>query len=111
MSQLFASGGLSIGASTSAIVLPTNIPMISFRIGWFDLLAVQGTLKSFPQRHISKASILQPIALFMVQLSFFSVFLESQLLEHGPVGAQDLALLLLWLYRHLAPPIHSALVL
>ena len=43
--------------------------LISFRIGWFDLLAVQGTLKSFPQRRISKASILQPIALFMVQLS------------------------------------------
>ena len=44
-------------------------------------------------------------------ITVFSLFLESHLLEHGPVGAQDLALLLLWLYRHLAPPIHSALVL
>ena len=33
--------------------------LISFRIDWFDLLAVQGTLKSFPQHHSSKASILQ----------------------------------------------------
>ena len=34
--------------------------LISFRIDWFDLLAVQGTLKSFLQLHSSKASILQP---------------------------------------------------
>ena len=42
--------------------------MISFRIDWFDLLAVQGTLKSL-QHHNSKASILQRSAFFMVQLS------------------------------------------
>ena len=36
---------------------------------WFDLLAVQGTLKSLPQHHNSKASILRCSALFMVQLS------------------------------------------
>ena len=41
----------------------------SFRIDWFDLLAVQGTLKSLLQHHNSKASILQPAAFFMVQLS------------------------------------------
>ena len=40
-----------------------------FRIDWFDLLAVQGTLKSFLQHHNSKASILQHSAFFMVQLS------------------------------------------
>ena len=57
MSQLFASGGLSIGASTSASVLPMNIPMISFRIDWSDLLAVQGTLKSLFQHQSSKATI------------------------------------------------------
>ena len=43
--------------------------MISFTIDWFDLLAVQGTLKSLLQPHSSKASILQCSALFMVQLS------------------------------------------
>ena len=43
--------------------------LISFRINWFDLLAVQGTLKSFLQDHNSKASILQCSAFFMVQLS------------------------------------------
>ena len=43
--------------------------LISFRIDWFDLLAVQGTLKSLLQHHSSKASILRCSALFMVQLS------------------------------------------
>ena len=42
---------------------------ISFRIDWFDLLAVQGTLKSLLQHHSSKASILQCSAFFMIQLS------------------------------------------
>ena len=43
--------------------------LISFRIDWFDLLAVQGTLKSLLQNHSSKASILRCSAFFMVQLS------------------------------------------
>ena len=43
--------------------------LISFRIDWFDLLAVQGTLKSFLQHHSSKASDLQCSAFFMFQLS------------------------------------------
>ena len=43
--------------------------LISFRIDWFDLLAVQGTLKSLLQCHSSEASILQHSAFFMVQLS------------------------------------------
>ena len=43
--------------------------LISFRIGWFGLLAVQGTLKSLLQHHSSKASILQCSAFFIVQLS------------------------------------------
>ena len=43
--------------------------LISFRIDWFDLLAVQGTLKSLLQHYSSKASILQLSAFFMVQLS------------------------------------------
>ena len=67
MSQFFASGGQSIGTSASAFVLPVNIQG-SFRIDWFDLLAVQGTLKSLLQHHSSKASILWHSAFFMVQL-------------------------------------------
>ena len=43
--------------------------LISFRMDWLDLLAVQGTLKGLLQHHSSKASILLPSASFMVQLS------------------------------------------
>ena len=43
--------------------------LTSFRMGWLDLLAVQGTLKSLHQHHNSKASVLQHSAFFMVQLS------------------------------------------
>ena len=43
--------------------------LISFRIDWFDLLAFQGTLKSFLQHYSSKASIFQCSAIFMVKLS------------------------------------------
>ena len=43
--------------------------LISFRMDWFDLLAVQGTLKSLLQHHSSKASLLRHSAFFMVRLS------------------------------------------
>ena len=46
MSKLFASDGQSIRASASASVFLMNVQVISSRIDWFDLLAVQGTLKS-----------------------------------------------------------------
>ena len=60
MNQLFISGSQSIGVSVSASVLPMNIlDWFPFRIDWFDLLAVQGTLKSLLQHPSSKASILQ----------------------------------------------------
>jgi len=50
-----------------SLVLPL---IISFRIDWFDLLAVQGTLKSLLQHRSSKASILQYSVFLMVQLSY-----------------------------------------
>ena len=55
----------------SFIISPSNEywGLISFRIDWFDLLAVQGTLKSLLEHHSSKASILGRSAFFMVQLS------------------------------------------
>ena len=57
--------------SFNFIISPSNeySGLISFRIDWFDLLAVQGTLKSLLQHCSSKASILRLSALFMVQLS------------------------------------------
>ena len=57
--------------SFSFSIIPSKeIPgLISFRIDWLDLLAVQGTLKSLLQHHSSKASILQCSAFFTVQLS------------------------------------------
>ena len=70
MSQFFRSGGQSTGVSASASVLPMNI-QDWFPLGWTGcyLLAVQGTLKSLLQHHSSKASIVQPSAFFIVQLS------------------------------------------
>ena len=67
MSQLFASGGQSIGVSASTSVLPMNTQF--FRMDWLDLLAVQGTLKSLLQHHSSKVSILRCSAFFSIQLS------------------------------------------
>ena len=53
-----------------SIILSKEIPgLISFRMDWLDLLAVQGTLKSLLQYHSSKASILRRSAFFTVQLS------------------------------------------
>ena len=71
MSQFFASGGQSIGASASAISPSNEYSWLkSFRMDWFDLLAVQGTLKSLLQHHSSKASILQCSAFFSPTLTF-----------------------------------------
>ena len=58
--------------SFSFNISPSNehLGLISFRIDWLDLFAVQGTLKSLLQHHSSKASILQHSAFFMVQLSY-----------------------------------------
>ena len=57
--------------SFSFTISPSNeySGLISFRMDWLDLLAVQGTLKSLLQHHISKASILQHSAFFVIQLS------------------------------------------
>ena len=64
MSRFFASV-FSFNISPSS----EHLGLISFRIDWFDLPAVQGTLKSLLQHHSSKASILRHSAFFTVQLS------------------------------------------
>ena len=69
MSQLFSSGGQSIGDSTSASVFPMNIQS-RFPLGWIGLIPLQSKgLASLLQQHSSKASILQHSAFFIVQLS------------------------------------------
>ena len=74
MTWLFASGGQSIAASASASCLLQHscqwiLRVDFFKIDWFDLLAVQGSLKSLLQHHSSNASILWCSAFFMGQLS------------------------------------------
>ena len=68
MSLLFVSGGLSVGAFS---ISPSNeySGLISFKIDWSDLFAVQGILKSLLQHHSLKASFLLSSAFFVVQLS------------------------------------------
>ena len=67
-SQFFASDDPSIGNFSFSIIPSNEHPgLISFRMDWLDLLAVQGTLKSLFQHHSSNASILW--CFFMVQLS------------------------------------------
>ena len=70
VSEFFSSGGQSIGVFSFSIS-PSNeySGLISLRMDWLDLLAVQGTLKSLLQHHRSKASILHHSAFFIVQLS------------------------------------------
>ena len=83
VSQLFISGGQNIGASALAMSIYSThnsndyLGLISFRIDWFDLLALQGTLKSLLQHHSSKASILWRSAFFMTQLSHLHMTTES----------------------------------
>ena len=69
MSQFFTTGGQSIAVSSASNPSNEYSGLISFRMDWLDLLAVQGTLKSLLQHHISKASILQCPAFLIVQLS------------------------------------------
>ena len=66
MSQFFASDGQGIGTLASN----EYSGLISFRIDWLDLLAVQGTLKSLLQHHSLKPSILRCSDFFIVQLSY-----------------------------------------
>ena len=69
-SQFFPLGGQSIWSFSFSISPSNEYPgLISFRMDWLDLLPVQETHKSLFQHHNSNASILQPSAFFIVQLS------------------------------------------
>ena len=70
MTQLFTSGGQSVGCFSFNISPSSEYSgLISFRMDWLDLLAVQGNFKSLLQHHRSKASVLWHSAFFIVQLS------------------------------------------
>ena len=77
--------------SFSFSISPSNVylGLISFRIDWFDLLAVQETLKSYLQHHSLKASILQCSAFFMVQISLCTWLLEKPLLWYMDLCQQN----------------------
>ena len=79
MSQFFISGGQSIRVSASASLLPMNTQgLISFKMDWLDLFAVQGIFKSLLQHHSSKASILWHSAFFMSNSHIHTWLLEKQ---------------------------------
>ena len=87
MSQLFASGGQSIGASAS--VLPMNIQgwLNSFRMDWFNVLTVQGTLKSLLQHHGLKGIGVQS---FFSHIHIWCTWLleKPKLWLHRPLSAK-----------------------
>ena len=100
MSQLFTSAGQRIGASASDISASSEYSgLISFRIDWFDVLAVQETLESLLQHHSSKASTLWRSALSTVQFSRFRAEPDVRTQHPGssagsaPVGPRALDLL------------------
>ena len=70
MSGLFIAGGQTLELQLQISPSSEYSGLISFRIGWFDILAVQGTPKSPVQHHSSKASSLRHSAFFRVQLSY-----------------------------------------
>ena len=83
MSQLFCMRWPKYWSFSFSITLSKEIPgLISLRMDWMDLHAVQGTLKSLLQHHSSKASILRSWAFFAVQLS-------QSIYDHGKNHSPD----------------------
>ena len=82
VSQFFTSGGQSIGVSNFSISLSNEFSgLISFRMDWLELLAIQRTLKSLLQHHSSKASILLHSAFFIVQLTSIHDYWKNHSLD------------------------------
>ena len=89
LGQLFTSGGQVLELQFQYQALQGIFRLISFRIDWYDLLAVQGTLKSLLQHHNSDASICQHSAIFMVQLSYlYMIIAKPKLCLDGPLSAK-----------------------
>ena len=82
ISQLFASGGQKYWSFNVSISPSNEHPgLMSFRMDWLDLLAVQGILKSLLQHHSSKASILQRSAFLIVQLTSIHDYCKNHSLD------------------------------
>ena len=82
ISQLFASGGQKYWSFNISISPSNEHPgLMSFRMDWLDLLAVQGILKSLLQHHSSKASILQRSAFLIVQLTSIHDYCKNHSLD------------------------------
>uniref|UniRef100_A0AC11DX30 Uncharacterized protein n=1 Tax=Ovis aries TaxID=9940 RepID=A0AC11DX30_SHEEP len=97
--------------SFSFSISPSNeySGLISFRIYWFDLLAVQGTLKSLLQHHNLKATILQLSAFFMIQLSHPHMMIgKTTALTIWTFVGKVISLLFNMLTRYTAPKIPQA---
>ena len=77
---------ISISFSFSISPFTESSGLISFRIDWFDLLAVQGTLKSLLQYHSSKASVLQCSVFFMVEHPYMTTGETIALTRRAFVG-------------------------
>ena len=88
--------------SFSFSISPSNecLRLISFRIECFDLLAVQGTLKSLLQHHSSKASVLQCSAFFIVQLShpYMTTGKTIALINMDMLACTDIGIMCISLY-------------
>ena len=78
--------------------------LFSFRMDWFDLLDVQGILKSLLHHHSSKASILWPSALFIVQLSHCCLFLIEQFSGFSYIHRTVSTTITIWLENTLVTP-------
>ena len=89
MSWLFTSGGQSIGNSASVCPPNEHSELMSFRIDWFDLLALQVTLKNFPQHQFESTNSL---AFFMVQLSLWFTFPYGSLSHPSMDTGKNIAL-------------------
>ena len=82
ISQLFASGGQKYWSFNISISPSNEHPgLMSFRMDWLDLLAVQGILMSLLQHHSSKASILQRSAFLIVQLTSIHDYCKNHSLD------------------------------
>ena len=98
--------------SFSFSISPSNeySGLISFRIYWFDLLAVQGTCKSLLQHHNSKATILQLSAIFIIQLSHPHVMNgKTTALTIRTFVGKVISLLFNMLSRYTAPKITASM--
>ena len=86
--------------SFSLSISPSNecSGLISFRVDWLDLLAVQGTLKSLLQHHRSKASILRCSAFFTVQLSHPYITMGKTIVSHLYITTRKTIVLTRWTF-------------